>query len=99
MVNFDETSWVTSDGMIWLQVIDFKTAIEILFSNSFELFQVNLIDESERLLNTMSILEAEPFLKETLEGSDTDNIICIPVGKLDVYGKELYKIPKKHGNT
>lgn len=99
MKNFNETSWITSDGMIWLQILDRALAVDIMVKNTFELFVVNLINESEYFLYDLPTTDVFEKISKVMEGDNTDEIICIPVGKLDVYGKELYKIPKKHGNT
>ena len=89
MKTIDETSWITSDGMIWLQVLTLESALDILLNNLFELYEVNFSNETERLLIETDELE-EIFLKE-----NSDSIICIPVGKMEQTADFLYyKIPE-----
>ena len=89
MKTIDETSWITSDGMIWLQVLTLESALDILLNNLFELYEVNFSNETERLLTETDELE-EIFLRES-----SDSIICIPVGKMEQTVDLLYyKIPE-----
>ena len=80
----EENSWITSDGMIWLQLLNDHSIIRMFMKNEFEFFIVNIVDETERLIENVE------QLIEHSNSNNTDEIICIPVGKMELTADLLY---------
>lgn len=91
MVNFNETSWITSDGMIWLQILNMESAIDIMLRNSFELYVVNLEDESESYLYDLPEDDIEERIRQVMQGKYSSEIICIPVGKMENIAPNVFR--------